>query len=73
MVDNFHLLYSIFKILPPIFHKEWAEKGLPMPLTPIPYQEIDLTKNWQEFNIFHELTDKGIQKFADDWNNLITT
>lgn len=40
-------------------------------LTPIPYQDIDLSKPWQEYNIYHELTDKGIQKFADDWNTLI--
>lgn len=40
-------------------------------LKPIPYQEINLNKPWQEYNIQHELTDKGIKKFAEDWNNLI--
>lgn len=69
------IITAPFKIL-----KEWAEKGLPMPgddfaykpaLTPIPYQDINLSKPWQEYNIYHELTDKGIQKFADDWNDLI--
>ncbi|MBI3232370.1 MAG: transaldolase [Candidatus Doudnabacteria bacterium] len=40
-------------------------------LKPILYQEIDLNKTWQEYNIQHELTDKGIKKFAKDWNNLI--
>ena len=81
-----HFLYAIklgsdiitapFSVL-----KEWGEKGLVIPeddftyeqdLAPIPYKEIDLNKNWQEFNIFHELTEKGIQKFSDDWNSLIT-
>lgn len=80
-----HLLYAIklgsdivtapFKIL-----KEWAEKSLPLPdenfvynipsLKSIPYQQIDLNKPWQEYNIFHELTDRGIEKFSMDWNSL---
>jgi transaldolase len=82
-----HFLYSIalgadiltvpFKIV-----KEWAELGLPMPdesykynvesLKPISYQDLDLNKPWQEFNIQHDLTDKGIEKFAADWNALIS-
>jgi len=40
-------------------------------LKPITYQQISLDKPWQEYNIRHELTDKGIEKFAADWNNLI--
>jgi len=40
-------------------------------LQPIIYQNIDLKKNWRDFNIKHELTDKGIEKFSDDWNSLI--
>jgi len=40
-------------------------------LKQIPYQEISLDKPWQEYNIHHELTDKGIEKFAADWNGLI--
>jgi transaldolase len=61
--------------------KEWSSASFPLPLgegqgegsklTPIPYQQISLTKPWQEYNIQHELTDKGIEKFAQDWNNLI--
>lgn len=61
--------------------KEWKEKELIMSgddfvydagnLKEILYQEIDLNKNWQEFNISHELTDIGIKKFSDDWNSLI--
>lgn len=37
----------------------------------IPYVEIDLNKLWREYNIQHELTDKGIEKFSQDWNSLI--
>ena len=81
-----HFLYAIqigsdiitapYKIL-----KAWSEQGVPIPgddfiypakgLKEIPYQEIDLSKNWQAFNLVHELTDKGIERFADDWNALL--
>jgi len=81
-----HFLYAIklqsdiitapFKVL-----KQWGEKGMPVPdadfkyeasnLKPIPYQEIDLNKPWQDYNIHHELTGIGIDKFSADWNSLI--
>jgi transaldolase len=59
--------------------KEWADgkfqisnfKFQNTALKPIPYQEISLAKPWQEYNLHHDLTDKGIGKFAADWNNLI--
>lgn len=83
-----HFLYAIalgsdiitapFKIL-----REWANNGLQMPdenfvynsdhLKEIPYEELDLNKDWHEFDISHELTDLGIGKFAYDWNALIKT
>ncbi|MDO8594212.1 MAG: transaldolase family protein [bacterium] len=40
-------------------------------LKPIPYKKLDLSKKWREFDISHPLTDKGIEKFAADWNTLI--
>ncbi len=40
-------------------------------LKEIKYQELDLNKGWQEFDIKHDLTDAGIEKFASDWNALI--
>ena len=81
-----HLLYALqlgsdiitspFNIL-----KEWAEKGLIVPdksyeykfgdLKPMPYQNLDLNQAWQSYDIRHGLTDKGIQRFSEDWNNLI--
>ncbi len=81
-----HLLYALklgsdiitspFNVL-----KEWAEKGLPMPgndyvyrpegLKSIPFKEIDLTKYWESYDIRHELTDKGMERFSADWNALI--
>ena len=61
--------------------REWAEKGMPLPvsdyeynagaLKSVLYQDIDLAKPWPEYNIAHELTDIGIEKFATDWNGLI--
>jgi transaldolase len=81
-----HLLYAIklgsdiitspFKIL-----KEWGEKGLLIPgdgyeypsrnLRPIPYREITLGRKWQDYDIRHDLTDKGMEKFSEDWNSLV--
>ena len=61
--------------------KEWAMKGDPVPdkgfvyevkdLKPIPYKEISLNNNWKEYDIAHDLTAKGIEKFSNDWNSLI--
>ncbi len=61
--------------------KEWGEEGMPLPkddyryevkgLTPIAYRELDLSKPWESFDIRHELTDKGMEKFSADWNKLI--
>jgi transaldolase len=81
-----HLLYAIrlgsdivtvpFKIL-----KEWGEKGLPIPgddyvydpngLKAMPYKDINLIRDWKEYDIYHELTVKGMEKFSADWNALI--
>lgn len=61
--------------------KEWGAKGMPLPgpdytydargLRPIPYEDIDLGKSWQEYDIRHELTQKGMERFSQDWNSLI--
>jgi len=61
--------------------KDWAEKGMSMPgpgyvydagsLKPMPYAEIDLSKDWRAFDLRHELTDKGMERFSKDWNSLI--
>jgi transaldolase len=61
---------------------EWATTGFPMPdqdfryravngkgqsLAPIPYKELDLNSPWQSFDIRHDLTNAGIQKFVADY------
>ncbi len=61
--------------------KEWAVLGMPLPdadyrynqkaLWNIKYEMLSLSGDWRRFNVHHELTDKGIKKFADDWNALL--
>ena len=61
--------------------KEWGEKGMQIPdsnfvyqpegLEPISYKELDLEQDWEVFDIFHELTHKGIGRFSEDWNKLL--
>jgi transaldolase len=61
---------------------DWKDIGLVVPrqgsyaynakgLKTIEYKELDLERNWSEFDINHELTEAGIEKFAADWNALI--
>jgi Major Facilitator Superfamily len=54
----------------------WAEKGFPMPeanfqyhspAKPIPYEDVDLAQPCEAFNIVHELTTKGLDKFVADY------
>lgn len=83
-----HLLYAIhlgsdiitapFRVL-----REWAEEGLLMPtpdfeyrsgaLAPIGYRDVPLEGSWTDFNIVHELTRHGVEKFSADWNTLVKT
>jgi transaldolase len=41
------------------------------PLKPIPYKQLDLNLPWQKFDITHELTTKGIQKFVADYRSTL--
>jgi transaldolase len=65
---------------------EWAATGFPMPLQDfryrgldatckllktIPYKELDLNLSWESFDIAHELTTKGIQKFVADYQSTL--
>jgi transaldolase len=80
-----HFLYALWLSCPIItvpfkVIKEWAEKKFVIPNKnfiyqrkypkPIPYQEILLDKNWSEYNIHHDLTDAGVEKFSADWEKL---
>lgn len=65
---------------------EWAQDNFPMPgqnfvyqgrdasgrlLQPIPYKELDLNAPWESFDLQHELTTKGIQKFVADYQSTL--
>jgi transaldolase len=56
--------------------EDWARNGFAMPGSdfkytatgkPILYQELTLDQPWQSFDIQHELTRKGLAKFAADY------
>jgi transaldolase len=81
-----HLFYAIalgsdIVTVPYEIVKEWGAQGLPLPdkrykydtkgLRTIPYKDIDLSKRWNKYDISHELTVKGMEKFSADWNLLI--
>lgn len=62
----------------------WIEQGTPFTsegleekdtsgLASIEYEEFDLSQDWEAFDISHELTDVGLQRFADDWNEVLVT
>ena len=65
---------------------EWATQDFPMPdksfsykavdasgkpLKAIPYKELNLNLPWQSFDIAHELTTAGIQKFVADYRSTL--
>ena len=76
-----HLLYCFalqteLATVPAKILELWASTNLPMPDEqfqykasgkPIPYEELDLGQAWESFDIQHELTRKGIEKFAADY------
>lgn len=66
--------------------EEWAAKQFPLPqpgfvyqgvdskgrdLKPIPYKALDLSSPWDSFNVAHELTKKGIEKFVADYESTL--
>ena len=61
--------------------EEWGQAGRPLPsksfaydvpnLKSIHYRKLNLDQPWPNFNITHPLTDKGLDRFANDWNQLI--
>jgi transaldolase len=66
--------------------EEWAAASFSLPgedfvyqgvdksghqLKPIPYKSLDLNRPWQDFDIRHDLTTKGIQQFVADYKNTL--
>lgn len=81
-----HFLYAL-KLGSPLITaplkviEEWAQQNFILPgpnfvpdfshLKSIPYQEISLEKNWQDYDIDHSLTEAGIERFCNDWQAII--
>jgi len=40
-------------------------------LNPMPYRMLKLNQPWENFDIAHELTTKGIQKFVEDYQSTL--
>ena len=67
--------------------QEWASQDLVQPgpefkyepvvdgkrLGEISYKNLKLTDSWESFDIHHELTDKGIRKFVEDYRSTLQT
>lgn len=76
-----HLLYAFYVgaelvTAPANILEQWAGEGMPMPDdnfsyepigAEIPYEQLNLEQPWERFDINHELTVKGIQKFVADY------
>jgi transaldolase len=80
-----HLLYAFhvnseLVTVPAKILEQWAKEGMPLPGhdfayklvgAEIPYEELNLEQLWERFNIEHELTRKGIQKFVSDYKSTL--
>lgn len=66
--------------------EQWAAKDFPLPgqdftykgkgsdgqkLRPLPYKSLNLNQPWENFDIAHELTTKGIQRFVEDYQGTL--
>ena len=60
--------------------EQWAKQGMPLPSddfaykpvgAEILYEKLTLEQPWEQFNIEHELTRKGIQKFVSDYKSTL--
>lgn len=58
--------------------KEWSglkfkvyQTEVDVHLNPIDIKDINTNLDWRAYNLQHELTDAGLEKFAADWNGLL--
>ena len=60
----------------------WAESKFPLPSRdfayqstgrPIPFEELNLERPWETFDVRHELTSKGIDKFVNDYRKTLAS
>ena len=80
-----HLMYAFhvgaeLATVPTKVLEEWAKQGMPLPDAnfsykpvgkEIPYENVDLNRPWEQYDLQHELTRKGIQKFVADYESTI--
>jgi transaldolase len=79
-------LHADLATVPAKVLEEWAAEATPLPdhnfvyrakdskgqdLKPIEYKELDLDAPWESFDLRHELTTKGIQKFVSDYESTL--
>jgi transaldolase len=79
-------LHAELATVPAKVLEDWAAQGTPLPdegfvyraidskgqhLKPIEYKELDLNAPWESFDLRHELTTKGIQKFVADYESTL--
>jgi transaldolase len=79
-------LHAELATVPAKVLQEWAAQGMPLaddsfvykaidskgqPLKPIAYKDLDLNAPWETFDLRHELTTKGIQKFVADYEGTL--
>lgn len=80
-----HLFYALFLksdaiTVPFNIFQKWADTDFKQPLPsyrydpgelmPIPYKELSLDRDWRDYNLQHDLTDAGVEKFMEDWNSI---
>jgi len=61
--------------------EEWWKRDLEIPskdfvynkkdLSNIPFEDVSLDKNFINYNLQHDLTDAGLEKFVSDWDSLM--
>lgn len=81
-----HFLYSLqlgtaLITAPTNILMAWSEAGKPVPdetyrynsgkLKPFTYEKFDLSADWHTFDLYHPLTEAGIERFANDWNAVL--
>ena len=79
LLRSFHLRAELVTV-PARILEEWASQGMPLPDEKfvyrstgqaIPYEDLDLNRPWEGFDIRHELTTKGIRKFVADYRSTV--
>jgi transaldolase len=76
------LLEADLVTVPAKILEAWAGRNFPLPSTDfvykssgriISYLELDLNQPWESYDIRHELTTKGLDKFAEDYRKTVAT